>query len=153
MRLSQRTEFMMGVSETSFINAIDLSLFNLASGTPSTQEQKVAKFFIKIPQKPVLCHILKYFSSETSWARSVQFKLLSATNSSIFLLGGPIKPHLKQSTSFQIQSPQIYTLPNISMSRPITAIPQFLVSISVIVRVLLLQIDTMTKVSLINDHV
>ena len=133
MRLSQRTEFMMGVSETSFINAIDLSLFNLASGTPSTQEQKVAKFFIKIPQKPVLRHILKYFSSETSWARSVQFKLLSATNSSIFLLGGPIKPHLKHSTAFQIQSPQIHILlPNKSIIRPITAIPQSLVPTSVL---------------------
>ena len=85
----------MDVSETSFVNAINLSLFTLASGKTLRQRQKAATFFTKIPQKQSLGHILKFFSTETSWARSAQFKSLSATKSSIFLLECPIESHLK----------------------------------------------------------
>jgi hypothetical protein len=34
-------------------------------------------FFTKISQKQSLGHILKFFSAETSWARSAQFKSLT----------------------------------------------------------------------------
>ena len=123
IRLNQRTKSLLGFFETSFVNAINLSLFTLTLGRLFRQGQKVATFFTKIPQKQPLCHILKFFSFEISWARSTQFKLLPATKSSIFLLGWPIKPHLKHSTEFQIQSPKIHILSNKSMVRPITAIP------------------------------
>jgi hypothetical protein len=74
---------MMGVSETSLVNAINLSYFTLASGR---QGQKVATFFTKIPQKQTLGHIFKFFI-ETFWARSAQFKLLLVIKSYIFLIG------------------------------------------------------------------
>jgi hypothetical protein len=41
----------LGFFETSFVNAINLSLFTLASGRLFRQGQKVATFFTKIPQK------------------------------------------------------------------------------------------------------
>jgi hypothetical protein len=91
IRLNQRTKSLLGFCcccLTSFINAINLSLFTLASGRLFRQGQNVATFFTKIPQNQSLCHILKFFFSfEISWARSTQFKLLPATKSSIFLLG------------------------------------------------------------------
>jgi hypothetical protein len=68
-------------------------------------------FFTKIPQKQSLGHILK-FSTETSRARSAQFKSLRATKIYILLLGWLIKPHFKHYTAFQIQSPQIHILKN-----------------------------------------
>jgi hypothetical protein len=85
---SQKIKSMMGVSETSFVNAINLSLSTLVSGRVFRQRQKVATFFIKIhsSQKQSLGHILK-FSTEITWARSAQFKSVSGTKSSIFLLG------------------------------------------------------------------
>jgi hypothetical protein len=58
----------------------------------------------------------------------------------------------KASTIFQIQSPQIYILPNKSVVRP-TTIPQPLVPISVLVGVLLLWKDIMTMASLIKDNI
>ena len=70
-----------------FVNAIKLSLFNLASGRLFRQGQKAVVFFTKIPQKQSLSHILKFFSAETSWARSAQFKSLATTKSTIFLPG------------------------------------------------------------------
>jgi hypothetical protein len=87
IRLNQRKKSLFGFLETSFVTAINLSLFTLASGRLFRQGQKVATFFTKIPQKQSLCHILKFFSFEIAWARSTQFKLLPATKSSIFLLG------------------------------------------------------------------
>jgi hypothetical protein len=77
MRLNQRTKSIMGVSETSFVNA---------SGRLFRQGQKVATFFTQIPQKQSLGHILK-LSIEASWARSALFKSFSVTKSSIFVLG------------------------------------------------------------------
>jgi hypothetical protein len=81
MRLNQRTKCMMGISETSFVDAINRSLFTLASGRHFRQGQKVP-----IPHqntiKQSLGHILKFFSTETSWARSTWFKSLTATKSS-----------------------------------------------------------------------
>ena len=43
--------------------------------------------------------------------------------------------HLKHPTAFQIQSPKIHTLPNKSMVRPITAVPQSLVPTLILVRI------------------
>jgi len=62
-RLYQRTKSMLGVSESSFVNAINLSLFT--SGRLFRQGQKAATIFTKISQKQSLNHMLKFFS-ETS---------------------------------------------------------------------------------------
>jgi hypothetical protein len=53
MKLNQRTKSMMAVSETFFVNAINLSLFTLASGRLFRQGQKVAIFFTKNTIKTV----------------------------------------------------------------------------------------------------
>jgi hypothetical protein len=45
MRGNQRTKFILGFSETSFVNAIKINLFTLASGRLFRQRQKVATFF------------------------------------------------------------------------------------------------------------
>ena len=74
MRLSQRTKSLLDFFETSFVNAINMNLFTLASGRFFRQLQKVPTFFTKIPQKQSLSHILKFFSYETSWARAAQFR-------------------------------------------------------------------------------
>ena len=66
---------------------------------------------------------------------------------SMFLPVWPIKPHLKHSA--YLQSPKIHIPVNKSMTRPITAIPQFLVPTSILVRVLLLWRNTMSKAMLI----
>jgi hypothetical protein len=95
-------------------------------------------FFTEKLQKQSLDHILKFFFTETSWAMSAQFKSLTATKSSIFLLEWLTNTHLKHTMAFQIQSPQMHILSNKNMVRPITAIPQSLVPTSVLVRVLLL---------------
>jgi hypothetical protein len=87
IRLNQRTKCVLSFFETSFVSAINLSLFTLVSGRLFSQGQKVATFFTKIPQKQSLCHILKFFPFEISWARSTQFIPLPATKFSIFLLG------------------------------------------------------------------
>jgi hypothetical protein len=65
MRLHQRTKSMMGISETSFVNAINLSLFTLVSDRLFRKGQDVVTFFTKITQVHSLGHILK-FSTETS---------------------------------------------------------------------------------------
>jgi hypothetical protein len=127
MRLNQRTKSLLGFFETSFVNAININLFTLDSGRLFRQGQKAATLFTKIPQKQSLGHILKFFSTET---KSAQFKPYSATESSIFLPGWPSKPNLKHSTAFQ--SPKIYIPPNKSIVRPITAIPQSLVTTFVV---------------------
>ena len=77
MKLNQRTKSMLGFSETSFINAINLNLFTLALGRLFRQGQKAAIFFTKILQDRSLGYILKLFS-ETSRARLPQFKSSSA---------------------------------------------------------------------------
>jgi hypothetical protein len=87
MRLNQRTKSMLGISETSFVNEIYINIDIVALGRFFRQGQKAATFFTKIPQKQSLCHTLKFFSFETSWARSAQFKSLSVAKSSIFLQG------------------------------------------------------------------
>jgi hypothetical protein len=66
---NQRTKTLLSISKTSFVSAINLSLFTLASARLFRQGQKAATFFTKIPQNQSLCHILKLFSSETSRAR------------------------------------------------------------------------------------
>jgi hypothetical protein len=48
---------MMGISETSFVNAVNLRLFTLTLGRRFRQEQKVAIFFAKILQKQSRPHI------------------------------------------------------------------------------------------------
>jgi hypothetical protein len=75
MRLNQGTKS----AETSFVNAINTNLFTLVSCRLFRQGPKAATFFTKILQKQSLCHILKFFSTETSWTRSAQFKSLTAT--------------------------------------------------------------------------
>jgi hypothetical protein len=47
MKVNQRTKSMLGVSETSIVNAIHLSLFFLASDRLFRQEQKAEAFFTK----------------------------------------------------------------------------------------------------------
>ena len=111
---NQRIKTLLGFFETSFVNAINLSLFTLASGRLFRQCQKVATFFTKISQKQYLGYILKFFSSEASWARSAQFKSLTPTKSSIFLLRWLIEPHLKHFMAFQIQIPFFQTNPHSS---------------------------------------
>jgi hypothetical protein len=91
-------------------------------------------FFPQIPQKQLLGHILRL----ATWAKAAQFKSLTATKSSIFLLGWLIKPHLKHSMAFQIRNPQIHIFPNKRMVRLFTSILQSLVPTSVLVRVFLL---------------
>jgi hypothetical protein len=96
------TEFIPGCFETSFFKAININLFILASGRLFGQWQKAATFLTQIPQKQSLGHTLKFFSTETSWARSAQFKSHSAMKSSIFLLGWPIIFHLKHFIALQM---------------------------------------------------
>jgi hypothetical protein len=65
---SYTTEFIPGCCETSFVKAIHLNLFTLASGRLFGQWQKAGTFFTKISQEQSLGHILKFFS-EASRAR------------------------------------------------------------------------------------
>lgn len=48
-RLNLETKYKMGVSETSFVKAINLGLFTLTSGRLFRQVQNVATFITKIP--------------------------------------------------------------------------------------------------------
>ena len=68
-------------------------------------------------------HILKFFSIETSWVRSTQFKSSSGPISYIFPLGWSIKSHLKHSMT--VQSSKLYISPNKNMVRTFTAISQY----------------------------
>jgi hypothetical protein len=104
MRLNQTTKSLLGFFETSFVNAINTNLFTLDSGRLFRQEQKAATLFTKIPQKQSLGHILKFFFTEPTWARSA----LSGTKSSILMeeMGYPIKPHLKHSTASKTKVPK-----------------------------------------------
>jgi hypothetical protein len=120
-RFNQRTKSMMGISETSFIHAINLSLFTLFSSRFFGQWQKAATFFTKISQERSLSHKLK-FSHENSRTRIPHFKSLSKTKTSLFLLGWSIKHHLKHSTAFQIQNPKIHILLNKSILRAVTVV-------------------------------
>jgi hypothetical protein len=75
MGLSQRPKSMMGDSETSFVRPIYLSLFSLASNRFQTKA-KSSQVLQQNTTKQSLGHILK-FSTETSSARSIEFKSLS----------------------------------------------------------------------------
>jgi hypothetical protein len=57
MRLNQRRKSMMGVSEASFVSAINLSLFTLVSGRMFRQGQIVASFFTKYYKTVSRSHI------------------------------------------------------------------------------------------------
>ena len=75
-----------------------------------------------------------------------QFKSPSAPLSFMFLLVWYTKPHLKHSIIFH--NPKIHIPPNKSIIRPIILMPNFLVWTSVLVFVLLLWRDIMTKIPL-----
>jgi hypothetical protein len=47
VRVNQRTKPILGIFETSFVNAINLNLFTLASDRLFRQGQKAAIFFTK----------------------------------------------------------------------------------------------------------
>jgi hypothetical protein len=83
MRPNQRTKSLLDLSETSFVSAININLFTLASARLFRQEQKAATFYIRISQNS----LLKFFSSKPCRARLPQFKSPSATKPSIFLQG------------------------------------------------------------------
>ena len=63
----------------------------LAQAKSSDKGKNVATFFIKIPQKQSLGHMLK-FSTETSWARSAQFKSLSVSSLLYSYWDSPLSP-------------------------------------------------------------
>jgi hypothetical protein len=90
---------MLGYFEISFVNAINLNLFTLASGRLFREEQNVTTFYTKL-SKQSLGHILK-FSSEISSARTPQFQSPSTPLPSMLLVGWHTKPHLKHFTAFQ----------------------------------------------------
>ena len=100
MRLNQKTKFLLDFFQTSIVSAININLFSLALGRFYRQSQKAATFFTKISQEQSIGRILKFISPETSLAWSAQFKSCSIPVSSIFLLGWPIKPHIKHFTAF-----------------------------------------------------
>jgi hypothetical protein len=64
----------LGFFEISFVNAVNVNLFALASGRLFRHGPKSSHVFHQILTKQCLGHILKFFSSETSWVRSAQFK-------------------------------------------------------------------------------
>ena len=130
---------MLGFSETSFVNVINLIFLTLTSGRLLRQGQKVL-FFIKHYKNNFLC------------SNHPQHQCLS-----IFLLRGLIKSHLKHSMAFQIQSPQIHIPPNKNLVMPITAGHAyhrgwFLVPASALVWILLLCRDIKIKATLIKDN-
>lgn len=57
---------MLGYFEVTFVNAVNLIFFILASGTLFRQGQRAATFFNKLAQDQTLRNILKVFSFETS---------------------------------------------------------------------------------------
>lgn len=85
MRLNHSTESKLDCFEISLVNAINLSLFNLASESLA-KGKKQPHSSPKYHKKQSLGHILTLFSSETAWARSVHFESLLAPMFSIFLL-------------------------------------------------------------------
>jgi hypothetical protein len=62
MRINQRTESLLGVSEISFVNINNINLLALVLGRLFRQGQKAATFYTKISQKQSLGHTLKFFS-------------------------------------------------------------------------------------------
>jgi hypothetical protein len=76
MRLNQRRKSLLGFSETTIVHVININLFTLASGRLFRQGKK-QHILRQNTTKQSLVDILKFSSTETSWARFAQFKSLS----------------------------------------------------------------------------
>lgn len=98
-----QSQYLLWCLEISFANTISPKLFNLTSD----RFFLTANSFDKILQEWFLGLLLIFFS-EISWTRLSQFTPLSA-EFSMLQLRWPIKPCLKKSTTFLVQSPKCFS--------------------------------------------